>query len=531
MVLVSSSVAGCKSTTSSAVQSTGGSASGGQSSAGGATSSGGATGAGGSSANGGTVGAGGTSSSGGTASSGGATAVGGTTGSGGASSSGGATKSGGVSGSGGLASSGGATGGGGATVATGGASTVGSGGAKTGGAGGGNTGAGGATATGGGTSNDGSIGSGGAGSGGSGGSSGSSGSCPTISDFSTWPTGKGPLDIGKLATTNFKSHTGDGYGGAGYAWAFCYYGALRFTTVTGDSTTDKSLITAFEPYASGATAAPDNSATATVDYRAFGVLPLEIFIENQDARCKTLGLARADQQWVSTTSDGITSDARYWSDDMYMITGLQVMAYRATQDTKYLNRSAQTMIAYMAALQQSDGFFWHTKQSKAYWGRANGWVAAGMTELLLELPNGSTRDSIMAGYKKLIDALLTVQISGGADDGAWRQVLDLTSAPAEMSCTAMFTYALVNGAKNNWLTDPKYSAAAKKGWTALGNKTNSSGQLSAVCPGSDQAPAGTLASQQQYYATKTLGSNDMHGQAPLLWAATALLRTDCPGVR
>jgi hypothetical protein len=29
----------------------------------------------------------------------------------------------------------------------------------------------------------------------------------------------------------------------------------------------------------------------------------------------------------------------------------------------------------------------------------------------------------------------------------------------------------------------------------------------------------------------TLGSNDQHGQAPLLWSATALLRKDCPGVR
>jgi hypothetical protein len=40
-----------------------------------------------------------------------------------------------------------------------------------------------------------------------------------------------------------------------------------------------------------------------------------------------------------------------------------------------------------------------------------------------------------------------------------------------------------------------------------------------------------LSSQQQFYATITLGSNDMHGQAPLLWAANALLRKDCPGVR
>ena len=424
---------------------------------------------------------------------------------------------------GGAASTGGTLGSGGTTTATGGA-----GAAQTGGAGGGSIGTGGSFAE------DGGPGTGGSPSGGADG--GGTTGCPSVNDFATWPTSKGPTDIGKLATTDFKSHSQDPYSSAGYPWAFCYHGAVGFAAVIGDATTKTSLITAFEPYASGATASPDNSTTATVADRAFGVLPLEVFVEDQDVRCKKLGLDRADQQWVSTTSDGITSDARYWADDMYLITGLQVMAYRATQDTKYLDRSAKTMIAYIAALQKnndtnSDGLFWHTKDSHAYWGRANGWVAAGMTELLLDLPVGTTRTSILTAYTRMMDGLLAVQISGGADDGAWRQVLDLTSAPAEMSCTAMFTYALVNGVKNGWLTDPKYSAAAKKGWTALANKTNVSGQLSQVCPGTGAAPSGTLSSQQQFYATITLGSNDMRGQAPLLWAATGLLRTDCPGVR
>jgi rhamnogalacturonyl hydrolase YesR len=358
----------------------------------------------------------------------------------------------------------------------------------------------------------------------------SPGGCVDPTDFTNWTSGKGPSDIGPLAVTNFKSHTGDDYGGAGYALAFTWFGALVFTETTGNTADNMTLIKGFEPYATGSKTV-DNSASATVDSRAFGTLPLEIYMDNQDDRCKTLGLARADTQWAMTTSDGITSDARYWSDDMFMITGLQVRAYRATKDSKYLDRSAKTLIAYMGKLQQSDGMFWHTQQSKAYWGRANGWFVSGMTELLLDLPSGDTRDTIMAGYKKFLDGILPLQISGGADDGAWRQVLDLSSSNAEMSCTAMFTFALISGVRNGWLTDPKYTAAARKGWIALGNKTNASGQLDKVCPGTGQADAGSLQSQQQFYASITLGSNDMHGQAPLLWSANALLRKDCPGVR
>jgi len=359
---------------------------------------------------------------------------------------------------------------------------------------------------------------------------GGTGTCPVINEFATWPSGKGPLDIGKLAVNNFKSHTGDAYGGAGYAWTFTYVASLQFTKLTTDSATNTTLITGFERYATGSTAAPTNAANASVDDRAFGDLPLEIFIENQDARSKTLGLARADAQWENPSADGISKDARYWADDMFMITGLQVYAYRATKDVKYLTRAGKTMLAYQAALQQADGNFWHTKQSKAYWGRANGWVAAGVSELLVDLPTGADRTAIMAGYKKQMDGLLPLQITSGADAGMWRQVLDLASSNPESSCTAMFTFALITGIRNGWLTDAKYITAARNGWLALGTKTNSSGILDKVCPGTGQADAGTLASQQQFYASIALGSNDQHGQAPLLWAAIALLRPDCPGV-
>jgi rhamnogalacturonyl hydrolase YesR len=423
---------------------------------------------------------------------------------------------------GGTSKSGGTTGGGG--TGTGGNTT---GATGSGGAGGGTTATGGGTGKGGGMGSGGSTTDGGSGGTGGTGGGGSTGTCPSV-DFGTWPSGKGPLDIGKLAVTNFKPHMGDAYSGAGYAWTFAYFGSLQFTKTTGDTTNNAALIAGFSCTQAG----PSNTTGSTVDDRAFGDLPLEIYLENQSATCKTLGLARADNQWANTADTAITPDARYWSDDMFMITGLQDFAYRATTDSKYLNRTALTMISYLQALQQSDGLFWHTKSSKAYWGRANGWFASGMALLLQDLPAGTSRDTIMAGYKKMMDGLLPLQITtSGADAGCWRQVLNRTDAQAESSCTAMFTYALITGIKNGWLTDAKYLTAAKNGWTALGNKTNSSGMLDKVCPGTGAATGTDLASQQQFYMNLTLGSNDQHGQAPLLWSANALLRTDCPGVR
>lgn len=512
-------MAGCSSNDGSTTSGTGGASAGGAGS-GGAMSSGGSSRSGGSST-------GGSSSTGGNSSSGGASSSseikgGSSTGTGGAS-----TQTGGSTGTVNSSTMGGAsTGTGGSSSAkagttTGGTAAGGTGG-QTGGALGGSTGAGGqtggssATATGGSTPTGGSTGT---------------DSCPTVNEFSTWDAGKGPADIGKQAVENFKPRTSETYGGDGYAWTFGYVGALQFTKTTGDTTNNDYLVSKFDCSQQG----PDNGSTASVDTRAFGDLPLEIFIEAQKAACKTLGLARADAQWSKTTSDGITSDARYWIDDTYMINSLQVFAYRATKDTKYLDRAGKTMVAYITELQKNndtktDGLFWHTKQSKAYWGRANGWAASGMTELLLDLPAGDNRTKILAAYKKQMDALLQHQITSGTDVGAWRQVIDRSDAKPEMSCTAMFTFALVTGLKNGWLTGDKYVTAAVNGWKAVANRT-SSGALSQVCPGTGQASAGDLASQQKFYMDIAFQANDRHGQGPELWAATALLRKDCPGVR
>ena len=60
-----------------------------------------------------------------------------------------------------------------------------------------------------------------------------------------------------------------------------------------------------------------------------------------------MGLAFADAQWDNPLPDGLTEQTRWWIDDMYMITALQLQAYRATGDAKYLERAAREMVAYL----------------------------------------------------------------------------------------------------------------------------------------------------------------------------------------
>ena len=228
-----------------------------------------------------------------------------------------------------------------------------------------------------------------------------------------------------------------------------------------------------------------------------------------------IGKMLADRQWENPRPDGLSKETRFWIDDMYMITILQVQAYRATLDPIYLDRAALAMVAYLDKLQRPNGLFYHGPKFPTYWGRGHGWVAAGMAELLGELPaDHSNRSRISKGYVQMMESLLACQSS----EGAWHQVMDDPSSYKESSCTAMFTYAMIKGLKSGWLKDAQYGQAARRGWLAVAGYVDDKGNVADVCVGTNQS------TDRNYYLNRPTKSGDHHGQAPTLWCAVELLR-------
>ncbi len=169
-----------------------------------------------------------------------------------------------------------------------------------------------------------------------------------------------------------------------------------------------------------------------VDFSVFGAVPLEIYVETKEQKYLDMGKFVSDRQWENPTPEGLTSETRFWIDDMYMITAVQVLAFRATGDSKYLDRAALEMVTYLDKLQQANGLFYHAPDVPFYWGRGNGWVAAGMTELLRALPEDHPRRArVRDGYRKMMKALLELQ----GKDGMWRQLIDHPEAWPETSST------------------------------------------------------------------------------------------------
>ncbi|HLP77256.1 MAG TPA: glycoside hydrolase family 88 protein [Candidatus Paceibacterota bacterium] len=346
-------------------------------------------------------------------------------------------------------------------------------------------------------------------------------------EFTHWPADASPNEVGKRVAENFAARKLDYETNPRrqfviYPEVCAWYGSLKVARQTHDSDLQKRLIRKFDAVIN----APTNhiSDEAHVDYRVFGALPLEVYLQTKDPKYLAIGKELADRQWQNPAADGITAEARYWVDDMFMISAVQVQAYRATHDPIYLDRAALAMAAYLDKLQEPNGLFFHAPDSPFFWSRGNGWYAAGMTELLSELPaNHPKRGRILQGYQTMMASLLKHQ----GEDGLWRQLIDKPESWPETSGTGMFTFAMITGVKRGWLDAAIYAPAARKAWLGLVQHLDEKANVTDVCVGTNKAfkeVGSDLEAQLKFYLERGRKTGDLHGQAPILWSAAALLR-------
>lgn len=349
----------------------------------------------------------------------------------------------------------------------------------------------------------------------------------TVAAFTHWPVGASPAEVGKRVAENFVVRDFEFQsrkrGVVIYPEVIGWYGSLTVAKLTGDTDLRERLVRKFD-YLLTPEGSAHISTNAHVDYRVFGAVPLEIYLQTRDPKYLAIGKNLADAQWAKTTPDGITAEARYWVDDMYMISAVQVQAFRATHDPKYLDHAALAMAAYLDKLQQPNGLFFHAADSKFFWSRGNGWYAAGMAQVLSELPASHPLHArILTGYRTMMAALLKYQ---GAD-GLWRQLIDRPESWPETSGTGMFTYAMVTGVKHGWLDADVYGPAARKAWLGLVQHLDAKANVKDVCVGTNKAfmeVGPDPDTQLKYYLARDRKTGDLHGQSPILWTAGALLR-------
>lgn len=137
--------------------------------------------------------------------------------------------------------------------------------------------------------------------------------------------------------------------------------------------------------------------------------------------------------------------------------------------------------------------------TKIFWGRGNGWVFAGLANILAELEPGSKEYKYFVKiYKKMAKRLIEIQ----TPQGHWAMSLlgqDFYPTP-ETSGSSFFVFGLAWGINNGILDAEKYEAAVLKGWNAMTSYITEDGMLGYVQP-VGAAPGKAWADKTEVYGT------------------------------
>lgn len=343
-------------------------------------------------------------------------------------------------------------------------------------------------------------------------------------------------------------YRGNGYNDKGYgegrhvqySVVSVWVNAMDCAKKRGDKEALEKLIRLYDDFLPGGTKNACCSCAYHVDDTIFGSIALEAYLHVGDRRCLAEGLRYADTQWTPpceaslkerhalSESDqqkywdaGYTPQTRLWIDDMYMINAIQTQAYRATGDRKYVERAAKEMCLYLDELQikkgADAGLFYHAPDVKFVWGRGDGWMAAGLPLVLRYLPKDSEyRERIVEGYRLMMRALLRYQRA----DGMWSQLVNLPDHQRnwpEYSCTAMFTYAILEGIRQGLLDSEEYGVAARRAWLKICEGLDEYGNVPQVCCGTGKKD------DIEWYWNRIRVHGDPHGQCAVLWCCATLM--------
>ncbi len=331
-----------------------------------------------------------------------------------------------------------------------------------------------------------------------------------------WPENKSLELVSKKVTEDLLSRDGymmydtENVKAVHYAEVCAAYGAAKIAGLLNDTITLSRISKRYLKVIEDSIPNTENH----VDANVYGILPLELYMQGQDQIYYDQGMHLADDQWKDPLDNGLTNQTRFWIDDIWMIGSLQIQAYRATGKQIYLDRAAKEIVAYLEKLQQPNGLFHHGENAPFFWGRGNGWVAAGLAILISELPkNHPDYPAIESGYVKMMNSLLNYQ----TEEGMWRQLVDVDSSWVETSSSAMFGYAFIVGVKKGVLPGKDFKPAYEKAWLSLVDYITDDGKISDVCVGTGQSL------DINYYLDRPTVIGDLHGQAPMLWFAYELM--------
>jgi len=170
-----------------------------------------------------------------------------------------------------------------------------------------------------------------------------------------------------------------------------------------------------------------------------------------------------------------------------------------------------------------------TGRSPNFWGRAMGWYAMGLVDVLDYLPkNYPRRTELITILQRLAKGIVRYQDPAS---GLWFQVLDQAGSAGnyrEASASAMFAYSLAKGVNQGYL-DAGYRAHAQLAFRGIVDSLVTVDQAGLVtlhrtCRGAGLGGDPYRDGSYEYYIGEPTRTNDKKGYGPFLLAAIELER-------
>jgi unsaturated rhamnogalacturonyl hydrolase len=255
------------------------------------------------------------------------------------------------------------------------------------------------------------------------------------------------------------------------------------------------------------------------DDQAVGQVYVAAFDHYHDSRTIARVVARFDRVLANRPNEALIFDQANqcqrrwcWCDALFMAPPTWMAASRITGDRRYREYADSEFWATKDFLFDRDEHLFYRDSrffdqrgpegEKIFWGRGNGWVFAGLINILAELPRDHpNRPRYEALFIEMAETLLTRQRS----DGFWSTSLmsPPDSSMAEASGSAFFTYGMASGVTIGLLDRKRFATAAMRGWKALAGAIDSDGRLGRVQQIAD-GPGPVDVNGSQFYGSGAL---------------------------
>lgn len=237
--------------------------------------------------------------------------------------------------------------------------------------------------------------------------------------------------------------------------------------------------------------------TTHADDHAVGYMYLELYRQYHDP--KMLEPTKAALDHLMTLPDVCTENCPpwhnattpmwWWCDALFMAPPVWAELARITGDKAYLDHmdrewwvTSSLLYDPVEHLYSRDTSYLDKHEAngkRIFWSRGNGWVFAGLAEVLDAMPKDyPSRPKYVEQFRQMAEKLKSIQ----GQDGLWQPGL-LGSYPLpEVSGSAFFVYGMSWGINRGILNRAEYLPVVRKGWAGLLTHIYADGRLGSIQP-------------------------------------------------